>query len=376
MKKTYLLKKSNDNILGLLLIVVYLLFFYLWVNYFYIIFDSFRPGFYLAAFMFVFVIWIVRSVRFSYKIEMTNNELIIEGGLIKRKKRIKYTDIPLIKYQKAKLHIGLQKGSGGQEKIEIFNPKGRYFFRCSSISQQQQLRSFLNDVVSSVSAKAQLTNEGKIDYVNPLYKDKAVLKRNIGNKRQQRIIMWSAVGFVLFLIFILPRYKNFLDNFIINGQYHITNNEIYFWKTKIPEANAKTFTILHPFSIAKDSMHVFCRGKIVKNVDVESFRILGYDGRLYIDKNHLYGISPRLFPPPSELWVIEDVDASTLETVGEMYKDKNNLYVSYYKYPYIKKIDIPQGLDLASFRYLPRRQYADDYHIYTFDRDGNLVVKE
>lgn len=157
----------------------------------------------MAAFIFVFVIWIVRSVRFSYTIEITNNELIIEGKLLKRKKRIKYTDIPLIKYQKAKLHVGLQKGSG--------------------------------------------------------------------------------------------------------GQYHITNNEIYFWKIKIPEADARTFTIL------------------------------GYDGRLYIDKNHLYGISPLLFPPPSELWVIEDVDVPTLEAVGEIYKDKNNLYVSYYNILTYKK---------------------------------------
>jgi len=366
--RIYKLKKSNDNFQAVLLLIAYVGFFFVWVNFGYLYLDFAKYGIFLATALFAGALWISYVMRWNYSLEISGQRLTISGGMFKRVKSINYTDIALVKYQRALPH----KRNNGQERITIISSRGRYFFKCSSFSQQSEMRLFLNELVSGIPLHTQFDKDSKIDYINPLYQDHTVVRRNIGNKRQQRHMIWGFSLFALFLLFVLPWYIDFLNSFVLESQYYIEKDGVYFWKTRIPEADPATFTILYPFSVGKDSTHVFCRGKVVENIDVPTFRMLEHNGKLYLDKNHLYGISPRLFPPPSELWIIEDpvVDLTTLESVGDMYKDKNNLYISLLKYPYIKQIDIPAGLDLPSFRYASRkREYMDNRQTYILKKE-------
>ena len=247
----------------------------------------------------------------------------------------------------------------------------------SSVSQQQEMRRFLNDLVSEIHAEAQYDKDWKHDYVNPLLRNKNVVIRNTGNKRQKRSAKWAILAFVLFMLLIVPEYIDFLESYVRERRYTIEEDGVYFQKTKIEKADAKTFVILDLYTVAKDSAHVFYCGEIVENADVPTFKQVGH-WHLFIDKNHLYGPNPRLFPPSKELWIMDElnVDIPTFEAVGEMFKDKNNLYVKLLNYPYIEQREMPVDFDLASFKYQARgREYIENNRVYSLDGDGNLILK-
>ena len=374
----YKLKKSNDNVLGLLLIIAFIGTFYLWVNHAYFRLGHFPFGFkLLGGFLLGIALWTSRLVRYNHRLEISNGLLTVAGGLLKRTKSIRCADIAMVKYHRARPFSLSTRRADGNERIEIITSRGRYFFKCSSVSQQQEMRRFLNDLVSEIHAEAQYSKDWKYDYINPLFQNKNVVIRNTGNKRQKRSAKWALLAFVLFLLLIVPKYMDFLNSFVFERRYIIEEDGVYFWKTKIEEADAKTFVILDLFTVAKDSAHVFYCGEIVENADVQTFKEVGW--HLFIDKNHLYGPNPRLFPPSKELWIMDEVvnvDIPTFEAVGEMFKDKNNLYVRLLNYPYIEQIEMPVDFDLASFKYQARgHEYIENNRVYSLDGDGNLILK-
>ena len=377
--RSYRLKKSNDTVLGLLLIIALIGTVYLWVNNAYFHLDHFPPRIMLAGgFVLIGIaLWTSRLVRYNCRLEISNGLLTVEGGLLKRTKSIRCTDIAMVKYNRARLFPLSTRRADGNERIEIITSRGCYFFKCSSVSQQQEMRRFLNDLVSEIHAETQYNKEWKYDYINPLFRDKNVVFLNTGNKRQKRSAKWALLAFVLFLLLIVPKYVDFLENYVRERRYTIEEDGVYFQKTKIEKADAKTFVILDLYTVAKDSAHVFYCGEIVENADVPTFKQVGH-WHLFIDKNHLYGRGPRMFPPSKELMIMDNmnVDVPTFEAVGEMFKDKNYLYYKLYKYPYIERIEMPVDFDLASFKYQAREnEYIENNRVYWLDRDGNLMLK-
>ena len=387
-EKIYKIKKSNDNVLGLSLIIAMIGVWYVWVNYLYLYLPllrsfSHRPIFYLFVLVMLVVLWLYYSTRLNYQIWISDGILTTKRGFLSKTKSIECTNIAMVKYHQARpLHLSMQRGRGN-ERMEILTSCGRYFFTCSSVSQLQEMRSFRDALVAEIHAIAQVNTDWKkdleIDYINPLYQDAGVVKRNIRTNRQKRSLLWGLPCLAIFLFFILPKCIDYADSFILGSQYYVREDGVYYWKTKVSEADPETFVILQPFFVGKDSKNVYCRGKIVNNVDVSTFRILKSSGHLYLDKDNLYGNSPRLFSPSKELWVIKDinVDVATFEVVGEMYKDKNRLYGSELTYPYIKEIIIPSGLDLNSFKYDSRRRiYTSNNKNYKYNTGRTLIEVE
>lgn len=338
--KLHRIRRAHDTVLGIFMAIIGMMgYWYCWVNFLYYRIAYPRLGFILLLAFCGACIYLYRKYGLISTVEIGSDRLTIGHNLIKKRVRtLKYSDILMIR-----VRLRYHQGHLAGEVIEILSRKGRVLFKCLSNNQCTQYHDFLHDLIKALKAKPvfgdydRFSNSKCTDYINPMYAGTVLAKRHNSIRQRNRRLLYAFIGIVLFCIFILPHCERYLNQFVMSGRYDITKDGVYYWNDKVEEADHTRFTVFDN-NVGKDSLHVFCRGAIVKNVDAATFRSFG--GFIYIDKNNVYTISPRMFPPSTELWALEWVDAATFEKTGDgRFGDKNNLYKWYYKYPYLEIVE-------------------------------------
>ena len=338
--KLHRIRRAHDTVLGIATIVIGMLgYWYCWANFLYYRISHPRLGFVIFLAFCGVCIYLYRKYGLISSIEMGGDKLTISYKMIwKRVKAFKYSDILMVRVR-TRYHRGHPAG----EAIEILSKRGRVLFKCLSNDQYNEYHDFLRDLIKALKAKPvfgdydKFSNSKCTDYINSMYAGTALAKRHDSIKKRNRSLLYSFIGIALFCILALPHYERFLNEFVRTSIYSIEADGVYYRKEKVAEASPGQF-VMYDINVGKDSVHVFCRGEIVKNVDAATFRSLG--GFIYIDKKNVYTLSPRTFPPSTELWILEWIDAATFEKTAEgRFRDKNNLYRGYYKYPYLKIVE-------------------------------------
>lgn len=120
----------------------------------------------------------------------------------------------------------------------------------------------------------------------------------------------------------------------------------------------------YPF--AKDKNNIYYYGKVLENVDVDSFAYLGDD--FAKDKDNAYIINSY-----GKLEIISKADPNSFEYVGDYYaKDKNNIY-HYNSYESEGSLDVLSDIDIATFKSLGCSYSKDKESVYYYDYDDEYL---
>ena len=114
-----------------------------------------------------------------------------------------------------------------------------------------------------------------------------------------------------------------------SGQYKIKDGKLFAGNREVSEINMQQYKQLSN-EIVKDSSHVFYKGRIVKNVDAQTFERLPNTEFFYRDKNVLYFERWGVFSIHKLVKLDEKFDVKTMKSLGTyslVLQDKNGLYV-------------------------------------------------
>ena len=118
-----------------------------------------------------------------------------------------------------------------------------------------------------------------------------------------------------------------------SGQYKIKDGKLFVGNREVYEINMQQYTrISH--EIAKDSSHVFFKGKIVKGIDAPTFESLGVYSQFLRDKNGLYAINNLFSRKPLRLVDLNGIDATSFQQITSeegwtnthFYGDNNRIF--------------------------------------------------
>lgn len=357
-------------LLGMPIVVI------LYVNISYLFFS----GWYLIVLYLLLAgipIYLFRYYGTNIFVEISEGQLIMHYPFgIKRHKKLSQI-----------LMVELYEYKYGNKKMVIKTNHGINILKCLSENQADEFNQLLRALIVNTKTKLTLVEPSRIiqrpknrnpiiryiQYINPVHKGSFILKLYKDNNRYSCQLGFSFIGFLLFCYLILPHYENFLHNYTFSQKYDIETDGVYFQNKKIEGANPSQF-IAFDLDVGKDSMNVYCRGRAVPDINVSTFRKIGYS-RIYGDTNYVYIIGKRVFPPSNELKFVEGIDRASFVNVGEHYKDKYNFYISNHKYPYLLKAEIPKNIDLENLTYNPRkRRYISMGNEYTYSRQKHTLV--
>lgn len=144
------------------------------------------------------------------------------------------------------------------------------------------------------------------------------------------------------------------------GEYYTLDEKRNIYHDGIPlNANDTTMTYIDR-DFVKDSASVYLRGKPILWIDASTFESI--DIGIYKDRRGIYKKSSSWFS--QSLKQYGDYDANSFETIGFLFKDKNNIYqFNQFFHPKLYKVN-KKGIDVPSLKALSYHWYADKYKVY------------
>lgn len=311
--------------------------------------------------------YVLKSIPNS-KIVMDGEYLSIKSSRLGLGRKIRLSNISML----VELDIKPQKKFIGDnlKSLEVLNKYGFVFLKLRNEMQQQEYEAFKNTIINSLKAFDDISKYSqKKCYINPAYKGTLVEWQN--NRRTP--LNYQLLITIIFSVFALWGSYTFFNGMTVRS-YEIKADGIYWGSTKIESIDTESFSRID-LDIAKDARNVYLQGDMIESADASTFRrVLDY----YADTNYIYVKVLGKMPFTLDLLILENVEANGFQQVGELYKSRNKLYSKLREDPYIREIKIPQGLNVANFKYAGRRRgyYTDQKNIYTFNGTSLFWMKE